>query len=106
LFRRLLFTPVNWLPTSGLPVFDTWRCHTLKKRFLASVDMRVSNEHSGDGYRLPQFRGTVDWAWAEARAEAEFAAQRVRLQHRLHDRDYPYPQVIEQLVKLITRNFD
>jgi len=68
--------------------------------------MRVSNEHSGDGNRLPPFCGTVDWAWAEARAEAEFAAQRVLLQHRLHDRDYPYPQVIQQLANLITGNFD
>ena len=68
--------------------------------------MRVSNEHSGDGNRLPPFRGKVDWSWAEARAEAEFAAQRVRLQHRLQDSDYPYPQVIEQLAKLITGNFD
>ncbi|MDP7442048.1 MAG: hypothetical protein QGI37_09880 [Verrucomicrobiota bacterium] len=48
----------------------------------------------------------MDWAQAEAQAEAEFVAQRVRLQHRLHDRDYPYPQVIQQLAKLITGNFD
>ncbi|HJN82453.1 MAG: hypothetical protein QGI20_03435 [Verrucomicrobiota bacterium] len=68
--------------------------------------MRVSNEHSGDGNRVPPFRWTVDWAQAEAQAEAEFVAQRVRLQHRLHDRDYPYPQVIQQLAKLITGNFD
>ena len=66
--------------------------------------MRVSNEHSGDGNRLPPFRGKVDWSWAEARAEAEFAAQRVRLQHRVCDRNYPYLRVIEQLAKLITGN--
>ena len=68
--------------------------------------MRVSKEHSGDGSRLFPFRGTVDWAWAEAQAEAEFAAQRIRLIHRLHDRDYPYPQVIRKLAKLIEGNFD
>ena len=29
-----------------------------------------------------------------AKAEAEFFAQRARLIHRLRDRDYPYPEVI------------
>tara|TARA_Y100001934_G_scaffold54854_1_gene67590 strand:- start:1953 stop:2159 length:207 start_codon:yes stop_codon:yes gene_type:complete len=68
--------------------------------------MRVSKEHSGDGNRLSPFRGTIDWAWVEAQAEAEFEAQRIRLIHRLHDRDYPYPQVIRKLAKLIEGNFD
>jgi len=90
--------------------------------------MRVSNEHSGDGNGIPpfpgegqagadrdsarpvhedrSFPGTVDWARAEAQAEAEFSAQRDRLIHRLHDRDYPYPQVIKQLAKLVAGNFN
>ena len=68
--------------------------------------MRVSNEYSSDGNRLPPFRGTVDWGLAEGRVEAEFDAQRARLHHRFHDRDYPYPLVIQQLAKLIARNCD
>ena len=90
--------------------------------------MRVSNEHSDDGNGvrpLPgngqagsdrgsaqpeladgSFPGTVDWARAEAQAEAEFSGQRARLIHRLQDRDYPYPQVIKQLAKLVAGNFN
>jgi hypothetical protein len=48
----------------------------------------------------------VDWSRAEAQAEAEFSVQRDRLIHRLHDRDYPYPQVIKQLAKLVAGNFN
>ena len=73
--------------------------------------MRVSNEYFDDNdeqlsvdwhsYRLK--RG--DWAKAEAQAEAEFSAQRARLVHRLRDRDYPYPQVINQLARLVAGDF-
>ena len=62
--------------------------------------VRVSNEHFNDddeelgaswnSSRLKR----VDWAKAEAQVEAEFSAQRVLLIHRLRDRDYPYPEVI------------
>ena len=90
--------------------------------------MRVSNEHSDDGNGvrpLPgngqagadrgsarpeladgSFPGTVDWARAEAQAEEEFSGQRARLIHRLQDHDYPYPQVIKQLAKLVAGNFN
>ena len=73
--------------------------------------MRVSNEYFDDNNeelsvdwhssRLTR----VDWAKAEAQAEAEFSAQRARLVHRLRDRDYPYPQVINQLARLVAGNF-
>ncbi len=81
--------------------------------------MRVSNEHSdegngirplpGDGEAKPDqgiFRlSRVDWILAEAQVEAEFSIQRDRLLHRLHDRDYPYPQVIDQLAALVAEEF-
>lgn len=73
--------------------------------------MRVSNEYFDDNdeqlgvdwhsSRLKR----ADWAKAEAQAEAEFSAQRARLVHRLRDRDYPYPQVINQLARLVAGNF-
>ena len=73
--------------------------------------MRVSNEYFDDddeqlgvdwySSRLKR----VDWAKAEAQAEAEFSAQRARLVHRLRDRDYPYPQVINQLARLVAGDF-
>lgn len=73
--------------------------------------MRVSNEYFDDNdeqlgvdwhsYRLKR----VDWAKAEAQVEAEFSAQRARLIHRLRDRDYPYPEVINQLARLVAGNF-
>jgi hypothetical protein len=73
--------------------------------------MRVSNEQfndddeelgvSWDSSRLKR----VDWAKAEAQVEAEFSAQRARLIHRLRDRDYPYPEVINQLARLVAGNF-
>tara|TARA_B100000586_G_scaffold153262_1_gene111407 strand:- start:440 stop:586 length:147 start_codon:yes stop_codon:yes gene_type:complete len=47
----------------------------------------------------------VDWAKAEAQAEAEFFAQRTRLICRLRDRDYPYQEVINQLARLAAGNF-
>jgi len=89
--------------------------------------MRVSNEHfnGSDGIRpIPEngraragqdrdrlqsgevsFSYTVDWAKAEAKAEVEFSAQRTQLIHRLRDRDYPYPEVISQLARLVAGNF-
>jgi hypothetical protein len=73
--------------------------------------MRVSNEQfndddeelgvSWDSSRLKR----VDWAKAEAQVEAEFSAQRALLIHRLRDRDYPYPEVINQLARLVAGNF-
>ncbi|MDC0065072.1 hypothetical protein OAK15_01280 [Verrucomicrobia bacterium] len=73
--------------------------------------MRVSNEHFNDdddelgaswhSSRLKR----VDWAKAEAQVEAEFSAQRALLIHRLRDRDYPYPEVINQLARLVVGNF-
>ncbi len=73
--------------------------------------MRVSNEHFNDddeelgaswhSSRLKR----VDWAKAEAQVEAEFSAQRALLIHRLRDRDYPYPEVINQLSRLVVGNF-
>jgi hypothetical protein len=73
--------------------------------------MRVSNEQfndddeelgvSWDSSRLKR----VDWAKAEAQVEAEFSAQRAPLIHRLRDRDYPYPEVINQLARLVAGNF-
>ncbi len=73
--------------------------------------MRVSNEQfndddeelgvSWDSSRLKR----VDWAKAEAQVEAEFSAQRAPLMHRLRDRDYPYPEVINQLARLVAGNF-
>ena len=41
-----------------------------------------------------------------SQAEAKFSGQRARLIHRLQDRDYPYPQVIKQLAKLVAGNFN
>ena len=41
-----------------------------------------------------------------SKTEAGFSGQRARLIHRLQDRDYPYPQVIKQLAKLIAGNFN
>jgi len=81
--------------------------------------MRVSNEHSdeengirplpGSGEAKPDqsiFRlSRADWALAEAQVEAEFPIQRDRLLHRLHDWEYPYPQVIDQLAALLTEEF-
>jgi hypothetical protein len=60
----------------------------------------VSNEHFNDddeelGVSWHSSRlKRVDWPKAEAQAEAEFSAQRAPLIHRLRDRDYPYPEVI------------
>ena len=73
--------------------------------------MRVSNEHFDDddeelGVNWHSSRLTrVDWAKAEAQAEAEFFAQRTRLICRLRDRDYPYQEVINQLARLTAGNF-
>ncbi len=73
--------------------------------------MRVSNEHFDDddeelGVNWHSSRLTrVDWAKAEVKAEAEFFAQRTRLIRRLRDRDYPYPEVINQLARLAAGNF-
>lgn len=41
-----------------------------------------------------------------SKAEAEFSGQRARLIHHLYDRDYPYPQVINQLANLVAGNFN
>ena len=126
LFRRLIQRPVTRLPSNGLSVFDTRKCHTQHGVKSAPAVMRVSNEHfdgdngirpfpgkreagvDRDAARLARldgsFCGRVDWSRAEAQAEAEFSVQRDRLIHRLHDRDYPYPQVIKQLAKLVAGN--
>ena len=73
--------------------------------------MRVSNEYLNDedeelgaswhSSRLKR----VDWAKAEAQVEAEFSAQRALLIHRLRARDYPYPEVFNQLARLVVGNF-
>ena len=73
--------------------------------------MRVSNEHFNDddeelGVSWHSSRlKLVGWAKAEAQVEAEFSAQRALLIHRLRDRDYPYPEVINQLARLAAGNF-
>ena len=41
-----------------------------------------------------------------SKAEAEFSGQRARLIHHLYDRDYSYPQVINQLTNLVAGNFN
>ena len=41
-----------------------------------------------------------------SKAEAEFSGQRARLIHNIYDRDYPYPQVINQLANLVAGNFN
>ncbi len=73
--------------------------------------MRVSNEHFDDddeefGVNWHSSRLTrVDWAKAEAQIEAEFSVQRAPLIDRLCDRDYPYPEVINQLAPLVAGDF-
>jgi len=62
--------------------------------------VRVPNEHFNDddeelGVSWHSSRlKRVDCPKAEAQVEAEFFAQRAPLIHRLRDRDYPYPEVI------------
>ena len=68
--------------------------------------METGERRAAAGSSKVSFEYSVDWEKGEAQAEAEFAAQRIRLIHRLHDRDYPYPQVIRKLAKLIEGNFD
>ena len=84
--------------------------HLLLRIGAANV-VRVSNEHFNDddeelGVSWHSSRlERVDWAKAEAQVEAEFSAQRAPLIHRLRDRDYPYPEVINQLARLVAGNF-
>ena len=72
----------------------------LLSRIGAPNVVRVSNEHFNDddeelGVSWHSSRlKRVDWAKAEAQVEAEFCTQRAPLIHRLRDRDYPYPEVI------------
>ena len=83
----------------------------LLSRIGAPNVVRVSNEHFNDddeelGVSWHSSRlERVDWAKAEAQVEAEFSAQRAPLIHRLRDRDYPYPEVINQLARLVAGNF-
>ena len=72
----------------------------LLSRIGAPNVVRVSNEHfNGDDEELSVSWHSsrlkrVDRAKAEAQVKAEFSAQRAPLIHRLRDRDYPYPEVI------------
>jgi len=71
----------------------------LLSRIGAPNVVRVSNEHFNDDEELgvswhSSRLKRVDWAKAEAQVEAEFCTQRAPLIHRLRDRDYPYPEVI------------
>ena len=72
----------------------------LLSRIGAPNVVRVSNEHFNDadeelGVSWHSSRlKRVDRAKAEAQVKAEFSAQRAPLIHRLRDRDYPYPEVI------------
>ena len=89
--------------------------------------MRVSNEQlNNDGgirpipgngqtetgpHRAPVKSGTVsfehsvDWAKAEALAEAEFAFQRAGLARRVGDSDYPFPEILDHVAGVLARDF-
>ena len=84
--------------------------HLLSRIYTPNV-MRVSNEHFDDENKEldvnwhPTRPTRVDWAKAEAQAEAEFSAQRTRLIQRFCDRDYPNPEVIDQIARMAAGNF-
>ena len=96
--------PVNCLSLSGLQFFDTRRCHTLY-RVLVRLMLCVCRTNILMMTMRSWVLKRVDWAKAEAQVEAEFSAQRALLIHRLRDRDYPYPEVINQLARLVVGNF-
>jgi hypothetical protein len=86
--------PVNCLSSSGLRFYGTRRSHTFYRELVSHNDMVVTNGNFNVDELGVNWHSSRLTRVDRAKVEAEFFAQCARLIHRLRDRDYPYPEVI------------